>query len=66
MEIEIERLKNFLIEAGLISKERFEEVLKKAKEKNKYIGEILVLEKILTPEELKKIEAYLLVFLILI
>ena len=60
MQIEITRLKSFLIEAGLISKERFEEILKKAEEKKRYIGELLVLEKILSPEELKKIEAYFL------
>jgi len=60
MTVEVERLKNFLIEAGLITEKNFEELLKKAQEKNQYIGELLILEKILTPEELKKIEAYLL------
>jgi len=58
--VEVEKLKEFLISSGILKKEAFEEALKKAKEKGMYVGDILVMEKILSEEELKKIEAYIL------
>ncbi len=60
MRIESQQLKAFLLDAGLISEEKFEEAKKKAEKGNQKVGDILVLEGLLTQEELIKLEAYIL------
>lgn len=60
MKIEPERLKAFLLDAGLVSAEKFEECLKKATEQGKKVEEILILEGVVKEEELKRLEAYIL------
>ncbi|KKP93775.1 MAG: type IV-A pilus assembly ATPase PilB, type IV pilus assembly protein PilB [Parcubacteria group bacterium GW2011_GWC1_38_6] len=60
MQVEPQQLKAFLIDAGLITAEKFDQILKKAKESKKKIGDVLVSEGALSKEELIKIEAYIL------
>jgi type IV pilus assembly protein PilB len=60
MKIDIKQIETFLIDAGLITKEQFEKVLDRAKKKNQEVEDILVTEKILSPEQLIKMKAYLL------
>jgi type IV pilus assembly protein PilB len=60
MRIEPQQLKAFLLDAGLISKEKFEEAKKKADKSKQKVGDVLVSEGLLTQEELIKLEAYIL------
>jgi len=58
--VEPERLKKFLIDAGLINQKDFDRALKLSQENNKTIGEVLVSEELIDQEKLTKFEAYLL------
>lgn len=60
MKIEPQQLKAFMVDAGLITPEKFDDCSKKALEKGKKIEDILISEKIIEEEELKKLEAYIL------
>jgi len=60
MNIEPQRLKKFLLDAELISKENFEKALKLSQETDKKIGDVLVSEGLIEQEKLTKFEAYLL------
>ncbi len=60
MRIEPQQLKAFLLDAGLVTVEQFDEAQKKAKKIKQKIGDILVLEELITQEELIKLEAYIL------
>lgn len=60
MRIEPQQLKAFLLDAGLVTKKQFDEVLAKAKRTNQKVGDVLVSEGIITQEELIKLEAYIL------
>ncbi len=60
MRVEPQQLKAFLLDAGLISEAQFEKASKKAKSANKKIGDILVLDGIISENDLKKLEAYIL------
>lgn len=60
MRIEPQQLKAFMVDAGLISAEKFDELFQKASEKNLRIEDLLVEEKIISADELKKLEAYIL------
>jgi type IV pilus assembly protein PilB len=60
MKVEPQQLKAFMMDAGLISSEKFEECLKKAEEKGVKIEDVLVSEGIISENDLRKLEAYIL------
>ncbi len=60
MYINDEQLEKFLVDAGLLSKEKFERLAKVAQEEDKVIGEVLVSAGALSDGELRKSYAYLL------
>jgi type IV pilus assembly protein PilB len=60
MKVDLKQLKAFLLDAGFITEEQFEKILERAKKNQQEIEDILVTEKILSPEQLIKMKAYLL------
>jgi len=60
MRIEPQQLKAFLLDAGLVTAEKFEEVQKKAKKTKQKLGDVLVSEGLIAQEEFIKLEAYIL------
>jgi len=60
MQVETQQLKNFLIDAGLINTEQFEECLKASIAANQKIDDVLVTRGFISPEELVKLKAYIL------
>ena len=60
MKIDPQQLKTFLIDANLIDEEKFKECQKKAQKEKKSLDDVLVSEKILTPDQLIKLKAYIL------
>jgi type IV pilus assembly protein PilB len=60
MKVELERLKKFILEAGLIEEKKFDKVAEESAKTGKNIGEVLVSKNLITEKELTKIEAYLL------
>lgn len=60
MEVEPQRLKNFLLDSGLINEEQFESSLKEAKKNNQRLGDILIAKGLVSQEELIKLQAYIL------
>ena len=60
MRVEPQQLKAFLLDAGLITKERLELALEKAQKTNQKVSDILVSEGLISQEELIKLEAYIL------
>jgi type IV pilus assembly protein PilB len=60
MEVEPQQLKAFLVDAGLITEKQFDEAYKKAKKNKQEINQVLISEKLITQEQLTKLEAYIL------
>ncbi|MCK4859830.1 MAG: Flp pilus assembly complex ATPase component TadA [Candidatus Omnitrophica bacterium] len=60
MRVEPQQLKAFLLDAGLITEAQFKKALLKAKSANKKIGDFLVLDGIISANDLIKLEAYIL------
>lgn len=60
MQVEPQQLKAFIIDAGLVDKQRFEEAEKKAQKTSQKVGDVLVSEGLITQEELTKLQAYIL------
>ncbi|MBU2545441.1 Flp pilus assembly complex ATPase component TadA [Patescibacteria group bacterium] len=60
MKIDPKDLKKFVLDAGLISKQQFEKVQKKAKTKKKDIETILLEDGLMDQEDLSKLNAYIL------
>jgi type IV pilus assembly protein PilB len=60
MRVEPQQLKAFMLDADLIEEEKFDSLLKKAEREGKRIEEVLIEEKILSEEQLAKLEAYIL------
>jgi len=60
MEINPERLKNFIVDAGLISEKDFNKALKKCQESGRKIEDVLVRDNLIDEEKLIKLEAYIL------
>ncbi len=60
MRVEPQQLKAFLLDAGLIKEDQFEEAYKKAKKTNQKIGDILISQNLVSQEKLIRLEAYIL------
>ncbi len=60
MHIAIQQLKDFLLDAGLLSKEKVEEAIVQAGEKKQELGPYLLEQNLLQPAELQKVYAYVL------
>lgn len=60
MKVEPQQLKTFLLDAGLITAEQFDNCLKKAEKTSQKVGNVLISEGLITQEELIKLEAYIL------
>lgn len=60
MKVETGQLKAFLLDAGLVSQEQFEEAQKKAETVSQKVGDVLVSDGLISQEELIKLEAYIL------
>jgi type IV pilus assembly protein PilB len=60
MRVEPQQLKAFMLDADLIEEEKFDALLKKAEKEGKRIEEVLIEEKVLSEEQLAKLEAYIL------
>lgn len=60
MKVEPQQLKAFLSDAGMITAEQFDSAEKKAIKTGGNVGDILVSDKLITKEELIKLEAYIL------
>lgn len=60
MRIAIQQLKDFLLDSGLLSKEKVEEAIERSREKQQELGPYLLDEGLLEPAELQKVYAYVL------
>jgi type IV pilus assembly protein PilB len=60
MRVEPQQLKAFMMDAGIISSEKFDECLKKAEAKGVKVEDILISEGIISESDLRKLEAYIL------
>jgi len=60
MQVENSQLKAFILDAGLVKKETLLKVEEKAKKAKKELADFLVKEKLLTKEQLIKLQAYIL------
>src|SRR3989338_2676846 len=60
MKVEPQQLKAFLLDAGLITEDKFGQCLQKAQKTDQNVGDVLVSEGLIVPEELIKLEAYIL------
>jgi len=60
MRIETQQLKAFMLDAGLITETQFDKVQIRAKKKRQKIEDILVIEGLISQEELIKLKAYIL------
>jgi type IV pilus assembly protein PilB len=60
MKVEPQQLKAFMMDAGLISSEKFDECLKKAEAKGVKVEDVLISEGIISENDLRKLEAYIL------
>lgn len=59
MEIETSKLRKFLLDADLVTAQQFRMAEKKAKKSNKTIEDILLLEEIVSEEDLARLRAYI-------
>jgi type IV pilus assembly protein PilB len=60
MRVEPQQLKAFLLDAGLVTAEQFEQARKKAQKTKIRVGDVLVSEGIISEESLIKLQAYIL------
>jgi type IV pilus assembly protein PilB len=60
MKVETGQLKAFLLDAGLVSQEKFDLAQKKAEESGQKVSDVLISENLISQEELIKLEAYIL------
>ena len=60
MQVEAGQFRAFLLDAGLVTKEQFEQASKRASKTNQDVGDILVADKLITEEELIKLKSYIL------
>lgn len=60
MRVEPQQLKNFLLDAGLVTEKQFVDCQKKAEKTSQKVGDVLISEGLITQESLIKLEAYVL------
>jgi type IV pilus assembly protein PilB len=60
MKVELQQLKKFLLDAGLVTEKQFERELIKSQENNQKIEDILVSDGLVAQDEITKLQAYLL------
>lgn len=60
MKVEPQQLKAFMVDADLISDDKFDKLLKETKENNRKISELLVEKGIVSEEKLARLKAYIL------
>jgi len=60
MRIQNQQLKDFLLDSNIIPQEKLEECLKKAEKEKKILGNILLAEKLINENDLRKVYAYIL------
>ena len=60
MKVELQKLKKFILGAGLIDESKFEKAIEESVESKKEIGKVLISKGLISEKELIKIEAYLL------
>ncbi|MCX6718579.1 MAG: GspE/PulE family protein [Candidatus Staskawiczbacteria bacterium] len=60
MKVELQKLKKFILEAGLIEAKKFDEAMEESEKSKKGISEVLISKGLITEKELIKIEAYIL------
>ncbi len=60
MRVEPQQLKAFMIDAWLVKEDRFDRALQKAQKRGKKIEDILISEKLISHEDLIRLEAYIL------
>jgi len=60
MRVEDSQIKAFILDAGLTTKEKLDRAEKKAKETNQQLAQVLVKDKIISQEQLIKLQAYIL------
>lgn len=60
MHIEETQLENFIVDSGLVNKKELTQVKAQAKEKNVGIGEVLVSRGLMSEDDLRRMQAYLL------
>ena len=60
MKVENQQLRAFLLDAGLITKKKFDAILEKAKKTGRKVGDILISEGLVSEDELIKLNAYIL------
>jgi len=58
MKVDSKNLKKFIIDAGLLSKQQIDKAAKKASKKKRKLEDILVEEKLISQENLAKLNAY--------
>lgn len=60
MQVENERLKSFILDAGLVSEQKIDEAIGVSKATGKKLGDILTEQKIITPDQLRQLYSYIL------
>jgi len=60
MKVEDQQLKAFLLDAGLVKENDFEQALKSARKNKQWVGDVLVSQNLIPQESLIRLEAYIL------
>lgn len=60
MKVENQQLRAFLLDAGLVTKKKFDTILKKADKAGRKVGDVLISEGLVSEDELIKLNAYIL------
>lgn len=60
MRVELQQLKTFLVDAGMVNAEQFDACAKQAKEQGDLVEDVLIAQKFIDAEQLLKLKAYVL------
>ena len=64
MQIDEDQLKKYILDSGLVSKSTFDEIIQKAQEKKQKFEDVLLSEGKISETDLKRMEAFVLEFLL--